>query len=191
LRSDFQATIFSLSFFAWKCRKTTFRSLCLMTFLWISATDLESDQKYHQPVTRIGHCWYNSRRQLLDCLAHGAVEVVQPLPIQSSVQGGTDFSAGQPKFDVIHLVNHRVLGAFQPTFDQQKTRRELTLITVRITLTEPKTAWAGVILESSFARFKASIAPFSTEIVLSRSLGSRDSASMVETRSSCGGNRAA
>ena len=171
----------SLSFLAWKCRETTFRSFCLMTFLWISATALRSDRKCHQLVARRTHCRHNSHRQLLDCLAHGVVEVVQPLPIQPSVQGVTDFSAGQPKFDVIYLVNHRVLGAFQPTFDQQQGRRELTLIIVRITLTEPKTARAGVIFESSFARFKASMAPFSTEIVLSRSLGRRDSASMVET----------
>jgi hypothetical protein len=66
--------------------------------------------------------------------------------------------------------------------DQQKTRRKLTLIIARMTLTEPKTAFAGVILESSFARFKASMAAFNVEIVPSRPLGRWDSASMVETR---------
>jgi len=132
----------------------------------------------------------DSRRQLLDCLAHGVVKVVQPLPVQTSVQGGTDVSAGQPKFDVICIVDHGVLGALWSAFVQQKVIRELTLIVARITLTEPKTALAGVILESSFARFKASMVAFNAEIVLSRPLGRRDSASIVETRGSCeGGER--
>ena len=38
----------------------------------------------------------------------------------------------------------------------------------RRTLAEPKTAFAGVTLEISFARFRASIAPFKKERVLSR-----------------------
>ena len=69
--------------------------------------------------------------------------------------------------------------------DQQKTRRRLTLIIVRITLTEPKTAVAGVILESSFARFKASMTTFSAEMVLSRSLGRWEPAFMVGTEGNC------
>ena len=40
LRSDFQAAIVSLSFFACKSRETLFRLLCLITLLWISATVL-------------------------------------------------------------------------------------------------------------------------------------------------------
>ena len=39
-RSNFQAVIVSLSFFALRSRETAFRSLCLITFLWISATVL-------------------------------------------------------------------------------------------------------------------------------------------------------
>ena len=62
--------------------------------------------------------WCSSRRQLLDCLAHRVVELVQPLPAQSPVEGGADAGAGQPKFDVIHLVRHLVLGVFQTTFDR-------------------------------------------------------------------------
>ena len=57
----------------------------------------------------------NSRRQLVDCLDHRIVEIVQPPPLQSPVEGGTDISAGQPEFDVIHLVDHRVLSPFHPT----------------------------------------------------------------------------
>ena len=126
----------------------------------------------------------NSRRQLLDCLARGVAKLVQPLPIQSPVEGGTDSSTGQLKFDITHLVNQRFLGAFQPEIDQQKTRRRPTLIIVRITLTEPKTAFAGVILESSLARFKASMTAFNAEIAPSRPLGRWDPPSMVETRGS-------
>jgi len=40
LRSDFQATIFSLSSLARKSRETALRPLCLMTFFCISATVL-------------------------------------------------------------------------------------------------------------------------------------------------------
>ena len=127
----------------------------------------------------------NSRRKLVDCLAHRVVEIVQFLPAQPPVQGGTDICTGQPKFDVVHLVGHLVLSAFQSTIDQQKTRRKLTLIIVRITLTVPKTALAGVMLDASFARFKASTATFNAVIVPSRSLGRWDPAFMVETRG-CG-----
>ena len=41
------------------------------------------------------------------------------------------------------------------------------MIIVKRTLTEPKTAFAGVALETSFARFKASIATFSKEMAFS------------------------
>ena len=57
------------------------------------------------------------------------------------------------------------------------------MISVRMMMTEPKTALAGGILEI-FMRFKASMAAFNAEIAPSRSLGRWDSASMVETRSS-------
>ena len=105
-----------------------------------------------------------------DRFAHRVVEIVQLLPVQTSVEGGADVRAGQPKFDVINLVDHLVLGASQSAIYQRKTRR-LTLIIARTTLTEPKTALAGVMLESSFARFKVSMVAFKAEIALSRPLG--------------------
>ena len=40
--SNFQPAIVSLSFFARRSRETTFRLLCLLTFLWISPTVLRS-----------------------------------------------------------------------------------------------------------------------------------------------------
>jgi hypothetical protein len=61
--------------------------------------------------------------------------------------------------------------------------KEYTLIKARVTLTEPKTALAGVALESSFARFMASMAAFNNERAPSRRL--RGFASMVGTVGSC------
>ena len=48
-------------------------------------------------------------------------------------------------------------------------------------LTEPKTVFAGAILEAFLARFKASMVAFNAETTLSLSLGCWDSTSMVET----------
>jgi hypothetical protein len=60
-----------------------------------------------------------------------------------------------------------------------------TLISVRRTVTESKTALAGGKLET-FAGFKASMASFNAEMAPSRPSGRLDSASIVETRgSSC------
>ena len=53
---------------------------------------------------------------MVDCLADRVVEVVQPLPGQSPVEGSTNIGAGQPEFDVIRLVYHRVLHAFRFSF---------------------------------------------------------------------------
>ena len=58
-------------------------------------------------------------------------------------------------------------------------RRKLTLIITRRMLTEQKTALAGVILETSFARFMASMAAFNDEKALSRRFCRREFASMV------------
>ena len=49
-------------------------------------------------------------------------------------------------------------------------------------LAVPKTALAGVILESSFARFKAPMAAPNAETVFSRPSGRWDSASIVKAR---------
>jgi len=48
------------------------------------------------------------------------------------------------------------------------------LIIVRRILTEPKAALAGVTLETSFARFTASMATFNEERIPSRSFGRLD-----------------
>ena len=51
-------------------------------------------------------------------------------------------------------------------------------------LTELKTALAGVTLESSFARFRASMAIFSEERTASRPFGRWDLSAMVEKKGS-------
>lgn len=52
-----------------------------------------------------------------------------------------------------------------------KSRKKPTLIIMRIKLTEPKTVLAGVMREIFPARFKASMAIFSEETILSRRFG--------------------
>jgi hypothetical protein len=118
----------------------------------------------------------NSRCQLLDCLEHGVVEVVQPLPFQSPVEDGTNFSAGQPKFDVVHLVDHRVLGAFQSAIDQRKNVNQKGTHSDHCedNADGAKSGLGGRDTESSFARFKASMAAFNAEMAPSRSLGRWD-----------------
>ena len=118
---------------------------------------------------------------MVDCLAHGAIKIIEPLPPQPLVEGGTDVSAGQPEFDAIRPPDQLVLGPFWSTVDQQKTRRELTLIVERIMLAELKTALAGAVAEAFSVRFKASMAVFNTEIASPCSLGRWDPISMIET----------
>ena len=161
-----------MSFFAWKCREIRFRSPCLVTFLWISTRALKFGRRHHQRATlKADVAGVTHVVSLLDRLTHEVVKVVQPLPIKSPVQDNTDFGAGQTKLDVVHLVDHCVLGASLSATGQQETKRRLTLIITRITLTKPKTTLAGVILETSFARFMASMVAFNAEIVSSRLLG--------------------
>jgi len=62
--------------------------------------------------------------------------------------------------------------------------RKRTLTIVRRILTEPKTALAGVILETSFARFMVSMATFNEEMAPSRPFGCWGLASIVEIQRS-------
>ena len=52
------------------------------------------------------------------------MKVVQLLPSQSLVESGADFSAVQPKFDVVYLIDHGVLGAFQSAIGNQSTGKQ-------------------------------------------------------------------
>ena len=81
VRSNLQAAIFSLSFLAWRCRVNTFRLPCLTILVWIAATALRLDRKHHESVTQNVRRRCSSRRQLLDCITHGVIEVVQHLPV--------------------------------------------------------------------------------------------------------------
>ena len=62
-------------------------------------------------------------------------------------------------------------------------RVERTLIMARRTLTEPKAAFAGVIPDISFARFRASMATLNAERILSLHSCRWDFEAIVETRS--------
>ena len=131
------------------------------------------------------HPRLNSPRQLLNRLAHRLTKVVRFLSIHPPVENLTYIGVGQPEFDVVRFVGHRVLILREPGACRRRRTRRRTTIIVRRILTEPKTALAGVALETSFARFMASIAAFNKERVLSRRfcrLG--PFGSMVESRGS-------
>lgn len=127
---------------------------------------------------------FHSRRQLLDCLDHGLVEVIHSSPVHPPAKGCTDVGAGQPELNIVHLVGHRVLCTLANNRLPQ-TGRTPTLIVVRITLTEPKAALAGVMPNESFARLTPSIAAFKEERVVSRRFGRWGLVAMVKTRGSC------
>jgi hypothetical protein len=69
-------------------------------------------------------CRSNSRRQLFDRLAHRVAELVHALSFHSSTEGEADVGAHLPKFDVIRLIDHRVLEPFSarglPTKDEKE-----------------------------------------------------------------------
>ena len=89
-------------------------------------------------------------------LAHGLIEVLQLFSVRSPIKGSTDVGAAQPKFDVIPFIDRGFLAEGWP--EARRRRRKRTLIIVSRALAEPKTAPAGVMLESSFARFRATMA---------------------------------
>ena len=107
-------------------------------------------------------------------------EFVQVLSIHPSVKRSTEIGALQPNLNIVHFVGRRVLARCQ--LEIAGHRRGHTLIIVRRALTEPKTALAGVMLATSFARFMASIATFNAEMVPSRPFGRSGVAAMVEPK---------
>jgi len=125
--------------------------------------------------------WYNSRRQLSYGITHSLVEVVHRLSVHSPVEGSTDIGTRQSEINVVLFIDYRVLVLCEPgPLPPQK--RELTRIMVRRMATEPKTALAGVILESSLARFRPSMAMFSEERPPSRPFGCWDVSVMIGTQ---------
>jgi len=60
------------------------------------------------------HGWFDSRSQLLDCLEHRFVELIQSSPVQPPVEGGTDVGATKPELDVIAFADHRILEHVNP-----------------------------------------------------------------------------
>ena len=131
------------------------------------------------------HRQFGSRCQLIYCVAHRLAEIVQLLSVHSPVEGPTDIGAEQSDLDVIRFVDHRVLLCVSPeNLPAYEERTSRTLIMVRRMVTVPKTALAGVMLEISFARFRASMAILSEERTASRPFGRWDLVAIVGTRDS-------
>jgi len=116
------------------------------------------------------HGWFGSRSQLLDCLEHRLIELIQSSPFQPQVEGGTDVGATKPELNVIAFVDHRILEHVNPGLLSQN-RKKRTLIIVRRVLTELNAVFACVIGQISLAKFRVSIATFNEESVLSRPFG--------------------
>jgi len=71
------------------------------------------------------YCRSNSRRQMVYRIAHGLAKVAQFLSVHPPVEGLTDIGAGQPKFDIVLFVGHRVLVMCEP--GTSRRRREGSL----------------------------------------------------------------
>ena len=182
-RSNFQAAIVSLSFFACTSRETAFRPLRLMIFLCIPATVLRTGTSSvnHQNCVSL----VDPRRQLIYRLVHRLTEIIEFLSIHPPVEGSADIGAAQPEFDVILFVDHRILDTCKSGVHHRRIGRKRTLTIVRRTLTEPKAAFAGVIPAISFARFRDSMATFNEERAPSRPFGRWEFVSIVGNRGSC------
>ena len=99
-----------------------------MILLWTSVTVLQSRQRSIESVYH--RC--NSRCRLDDCLGRRVVEVLWQPPVQPPIEGDADVGVGQPEFDVVRLVRHRVLDAFQPAADRHKWPVGTHLSVVRV-----------------------------------------------------------
>ena len=129
------------------------------------------------------HRGFNPRRQLVYRLAHGPTEVVQFLPVRSPIKSSADIGAIQPEFDVILVIDHRFLVEGEP--EARRWGRNSTLTIVSRTLTDPKTAFAGVMLEVSFARFRDLMATANAEGTPSRPFGRWELVAIVDNRGDC------
>jgi len=55
------------------------------------------------------HRWFNSRCQLLNRPEDRLTELIHSLAVRHLCKGFADASAGQPQFDVVRVVDRRVL----------------------------------------------------------------------------------
>lgn len=94
---------------------------------------------------------------MFNCIQRRPAEFIQSLPIQSPFEGCAHFSTVQPKIDVGLFVSNGVLGGRES--DVHCRMGERTLIMAKRTLAESKATFAGAMLETSFALFKASMVP--------------------------------
>ena len=129
------------------------------------------------------HRQFNSHCQLAYRITHRATELIQSPPTHPPVKRFTNIGAAQPELNKVNFIDHRVLAGHES--GTSRCERGCTLIIASRMLTELKTAFAGVMLETSFARFMASMAAFSVEMVLPRPFGRWGPASMVKTGGDC------
>ena len=61
-----------------------------------------------------GYCWYDSRRQLSYRITHRLTQVIGFLPTHSPVEGIPNISTVQPEFDIILVIDHRILATCKP-----------------------------------------------------------------------------
>ena len=123
-----------------------------------------------------------SRSKLPNRLKYGLTDLTHSPSAHPPVKGFTYVGASQPELDIVCFIDHRVLATCKPWIYCWRRGGEHTLIIVRRTLTEPKTALAGVMLETSFARFMASMATFNAERIPSLGFCPWEFASIVESR---------
>jgi hypothetical protein len=60
-------------------------------------------------ITQRAHRWFDSQSQFSNRIQDGLVELIQPSPLQSSVEHLTHVTASPPKVDEILIVGHGVL----------------------------------------------------------------------------------
>lgn len=129
-----------------------------------------------------GFHWFNSPCQLLNRLEYRPTQLIRLSAIQSPVEGSTNVSTSKPQFDI--TLSARILQTL--VNDRPTATHWLTLIVGRRAPTEPKTAFAGVMLDASFAIFRSFMASFNIVETPSRPFGSRGLGSIVESRCGCG-----
>jgi hypothetical protein len=89
-------------------------------------------------IARRAYRWFDSQSQISDRIQDGLVELIQPSPLQSSVEHLTHVTASPPKVDEILIVGHRVLERRESEVYLGRMVGGRTRIIVRRTLADPK-----------------------------------------------------
>lgn len=91
-----------------------------MIFLWISPTVLRQGTRSENRATCVSDRRLNLRRQLVDRLAYGLVDVIHLSSIHPPVKGSADVGTGQSELEIIRLVEHRILYTHQSVIHQRE-----------------------------------------------------------------------